>query len=143
LPCTFSYFILQNSLFSIRYSLKILRAYHFNSLQSVLQKPSHLEALTYDNQPEEDEKFYRVQLNRNGLTPQYSALFVLNFRKLADFEVFPNAAREYIDINIEAAERGKEIGVVFIFMDGKIAKYEKFVEPKSKTVRLELDNIED
>jgi Ricin-type beta-trefoil lectin domain-like/Secretion system C-terminal sorting domain len=97
----------------------------------------------HDNQPEEGSNFYRIQMNRNGAPPQYSEVFEVKFRRLADFEVYPNPANDYIDINIEAAERGKEIGVVLISMDGKVAKYQKFVEPQSKTVRLELENIED
>jgi hypothetical protein len=97
----------------------------------------------YDNQPEEGSNFYRIQLNRNGGASQYSELFEVKFRKLADFEVYPNPANDYIDINIEAAERGKEIGIVLISLDGKIVKYEKVVDPQSKTARIELDNIED
>jgi CotH kinase protein/Ricin-type beta-trefoil lectin domain-like/HYR domain/Chitobiase/beta-hexosaminidase C-terminal domain/PA14 domain/Secretion system C-terminal sorting domain/Divergent InlB B-repeat domain len=97
----------------------------------------------HDNQPEEGSNFYRIQMNRSGAVPQYSEVFEVKFRRLADFEVYPNPANDYIDINIEAAERGKEIGVVLISMDGKVAKYQKFVEPQSKTVRLELENIED
>jgi CotH kinase protein/Ricin-type beta-trefoil lectin domain-like/HYR domain/Chitobiase/beta-hexosaminidase C-terminal domain/PA14 domain/Secretion system C-terminal sorting domain/Divergent InlB B-repeat domain len=97
----------------------------------------------HDNQPEEGSNFYRIQMNRSGSAPQYSDVFEVKFRRLADFEVYPNPANDYIDINIEAAERGKEIGVVLISMDGKVAKYQKFVEPQSKTVRLELENIED
>jgi hypothetical protein len=97
----------------------------------------------YDNQPEEGSNFYRIQLNRNGAPPQYSELFELNFRKSANFEVFPNPAFDYIDINIEAAERGKEIGIVLISMDGKVVKYEKIVDPQSKIARIELEDIED
>jgi CotH kinase protein/Ricin-type beta-trefoil lectin domain-like/HYR domain/Fn3 associated/PA14 domain/Secretion system C-terminal sorting domain/Divergent InlB B-repeat domain len=97
----------------------------------------------YDNQPEEGSNFYRIKLNRNNEPPQYSPLFELNFRKSANFEVFPNPASDYVDINIEAAERGKEIGIVLISMDGKVAKYQKFVEPQSNTVRLELENVID
>jgi hypothetical protein len=97
----------------------------------------------YDNQPEEGSNFYRIQMNRSGAAPQYSEVFEVKFRKLADFEVYPNPANDYIDINIEAAERGKEIGIVLISLDGKIVKYEKVVDPQSKTARIELDNIED
>jgi hypothetical protein len=72
----------------------------------------------HDNQPEEGSNFYRIQMNRSGATPQYSEVFEVKFRRLADFEVYPNPANDYIDINIEAAERGKEIGWCSAYLDG-------------------------
>ena len=54
--------------------------------------------------------YYRIKLNEKSGRIQYSNIQNVRFERLADFELFPNPASSYVDVNLEPL-MGKELEI--------------------------------
>jgi hypothetical protein len=95
---------------------------------------------TTDNTPSAGENTYRVQLVRNGETPQYSNPMMLDFAKIAEYMVFPNPTTDYVDVELVPSD--KRVIILISDASGKILIRRSVEEAGSDPERIELDDIE-
>ena len=95
-----------------------------------------------DKNPYEGENTYRIKtiLNDPTRTPQYSALKTVKFGSLDGFNVFPNPANDYVDIDLNAYN-GRQVTVSVYNQFGKAVQTAQIDKATSAPFRLELNDV--
>lgn len=87
---------------------------HFSPIASVnaLNNPGRLTYLSYDLKPLSGNNYYRLRIADRSGKINYSLIVPVWVGKEADFQVFPNPARDHIQINLPTGSSNTAISIV-------------------------------